>query len=98
MDHSHHVRLKSDELTAQTLKGATIYGADDVVLGRVSHLHGSGAACQVIVEIGDAGGARTKPVAVGLGQLEFMRDERGAVHAITSWTSKQVQTMPEHRE
>tara|TARA_R110002020_G_scaffold143790_10_gene316328 strand:+ start:1068 stop:1361 length:294 start_codon:yes stop_codon:yes gene_type:complete len=97
MDHSHHTRLEGEELTAQTLKGATIYGADDTVLGRVSHLHGSGAACQVIVEVSQASGG-TKPVAVGLGQLEFMRDETGGVHAITSWTSKQVQTMPEHRE
>lgn len=35
MDHSHHTRLKSDELTPETLKDAAIYGADGLEMGRV---------------------------------------------------------------
>lgn len=98
MDHSHHTQLKSDELTPETLKGAIIYGAGEVEVGRVSHLHGSGAASQVIVDVGGLPGLGAKPVVVGLGQLEFMRDQDGGVHAITGWTREQFEAMPEHRD
>ena len=98
MDHSQHEPLGSAELTSEILKGATIYGADDVVVGHVSHLHGSGAACQVIVDVGGFLGMGAKPVVVGLGQLSFMRDEDGHVHAVTGWTEDQLLAMPEHAE
>lgn len=98
MDHSRHTPLSSHELTPETLKGATIYGADGVTAGHVSHLHGSGAASQVIVDVGGFLGMGTKPVVVGLGQLEFMRDEDGKVHALTTWTEDQLKAMPEHHD
>lgn len=98
MDHSQHPRLSSDELTPENLQGATIYGADDERVGQVSHLHGSGAACQVIVDVGGFLGIGVKHVVVGLGQLEFMRDQDGKVHAVTGWTKEQLKTMPEHTD
>jgi len=39
-----------------------------------------------------------KPVAVSLSDLDFMRDEDGEVHALTSWTKDQLKEMPEHRD
>ena len=96
MDHSHHTRLATTELTPSVLEGATIYGADDEKVGKVSHIHGSGAASQIIVDVGGFLGIGAKPVAVGLNQLEFMRDEDGDVHAVTSWTKDQLKDMPEH--
>lgn len=42
-------------------------------------------------------GLGAKPVAVPLSDLEFMRDENGDVHAVTSWTKEQLEKMPEHR-
>ncbi|WP_193335907.1 PRC-barrel domain-containing protein [Devosia beringensis] len=98
MDHSEHTPLGSDELTSDTLKGATIYGADDAAVGHVSHLVGSGAACQVIVDVGGFLGLGAKPVAVGLGQLSFMRDAEGMVHAATGWTEEQLLSMPAYAE
>lgn len=98
MDHSQHTPLSSHELTPEILQGATIYGADDESVGHVSHLHGSGAACQVIVDVGGFLGLGAKHVVVGLGQLEFMRDENGKVHAVTGWTKDQLKSMPEHED
>ena len=98
MDHSRHARLEPHELTPDILKGATIYGADDRPLGHVSHLHGSGAACQVIIDVGGFLGVGTKPVVVGLAQLEFMRGPDHKVHAITDWTRHQLEAMPVHRD
>lgn len=98
MDHSNHIRLTNAELTPATLEGATIYGAGDEKVGTVSHLHGSGASTQVIVDVGGFLGIGAKPVAVGVDQLEFMRDEEGDVHAVSGWTKEQLKQMPEHRD
>ncbi len=92
MDHSNHVRLRSDELVPDVLEGATIYGPGDEKIGSVSHLHGS----QVVIDVGGFLGIGAKPVAVSTTELEFMRDEDGDVHAVTTWTKDQLKDMPEH--
>jgi hypothetical protein len=98
MDHSNHIRLSPNELTAQALEGATIYGPDDSKIGKVTHLHGTGAASQVAVDVGGFLGIGAKTVAVNASDLEFMRDENGDIHAVTSWTKEQLESMPEHHE
>jgi hypothetical protein len=92
MDHSKHVRLAPAELTADILDGATIYGPGDEKIGSVSHLHGS----QVVIDVGGFLGIGAKPVSVSLSEMEFMRDEGGDVHAVTTWTKDQLKQMPEH--
>lgn len=96
MDHSKHPRLSATELNAGVLEGATIYGPGDEKIGSVSHIHGVGSAAQVVVDVGGFLGIGAKPVSVALDQLEFMRDEDGDVHAVTSWTKDQLKQMPEH--
>ncbi|WP_432284271.1 PRC-barrel domain-containing protein [Aminobacter sp. BA135] len=96
MDHSNHVRLTEAELTPDLLADATIYGPDDEDIGSVSHVHGSGSTAQVIIDVGGFLGIGAKPVAVPVSQLDFMRDEDGEVHAVTSWTKDQLKEMPEH--
>ncbi|MEP9380606.1 PRC-barrel domain-containing protein [Aquabacter sp. CN5-332] len=96
MDHSKHIRLASAELVPSVLEGATIYGPDDEKIGSVSHIHGTGPASLVIVDVGGFLGIGAKPVAVPVGELEFMRDEDGDVHAVTAWTKDQLKEMPEH--
>jgi len=94
MDHSNHQRLANDELTSATLEGATIYGAHDAVVGKVAYMHGAGTPSLVVIDIDGA----SKRIAVPMSQLTFMRDEAGAVHAVTSWTKDQIEQMPEHHE
>lgn len=96
MDHSKHVRLSADELTPTIIEGATIYGADDHKVGSVSHVHGTGADSQVVIDVGGFLGIGAKPVAVNARDLDFMRDEDGDVHAVTTWTKDQLKAMPEH--
>jgi hypothetical protein len=93
MDHSNHVRLSAAELTSANLEGATIYGADDHKIGKVDHLHGADVA---IIDVGGFLGIGAKPVAVSVNDLDFMRDENGEVHAVTSWTKEQLEGMSEH--
>lgn len=96
MDHSNHVRLGAAELTPDVLKDATIYGADDHKVGKIDHVHGAGASTTAIIDVGGFLGLGAKPVAVPLSDLEFMRDENGHVHAVTTWTKDQLKEMPEH--
>jgi ribosomal 30S subunit maturation factor RimM len=98
MDHSTHTRLTPSELSnPDVLEGATIYGADDDKIGTVSHIHGLGAASQIVVDVGGFLGIGAKPIAVPVTDLEFMRGKDGDVHAVTSWTKDQLKKMPEHR-
>ena len=96
MDHSTHTRLVESELTEANLIDAVVYGPDDEKIGTVSHVHGMGAATQVIVDVGGFLGIGAKPVALATNQLSFMRDEDGNVHATTSWTKEQIKALPEH--
>ena len=93
MDHSTHTRLTSDQLVPEILEGATIYDADDNKIGTVSHMHGS----EIVIDVGGFLGIGAKPVAVSAGDLDFMRDEDGTVHAVTDWTRDRLKSMPEHR-
>lgn len=96
MDHSTHVRLTSNELVPSVLEGATIYDAEDRKVGSVSHMHGTGAGSQVIIDVGGFLGIGAKPVAIAASELDFMRDEDGEIHAVTDWTKEQLKSMPEH--
>ena len=52
MDHSTHTQLVDSELNEANLLDAVVYGADDEKIGTVAHVHGMGAATQVIVDVG----------------------------------------------
>jgi hypothetical protein len=98
MDHSQHTRLAATELTPGIIKGATIYDTEDHEVGKVSHVHGSGVASEIVVDVGGFLGLGAKPVAVSANQLDFMRDTKGDVHAVTSLTKDQLEAMPEHKD
>jgi hypothetical protein len=98
MDHSTHIRLTSEELTAPILAYATIYGPDDETIGSVSHVYGSGPDAQIIVDVGGFLGIGAKPVAIPASNLDFMRDEDGDIHAVTTWTEEELEGMPEYRD
>ena len=98
MDHTNHVRLASDELTPAVLEGATVYGADDDKVGSVDHMHGVGPNAAIIIDVGGFLGIGAKPVSVPITDLEFMQDEDGEVHAVTSLTEDQLKALPEHTD
>ncbi|MFP3546715.1 PRC-barrel domain-containing protein [Rhizobium sp. SIMBA_035] len=98
MDHANHVRLAAEELTPPVLEGATVYGADDQKIGKVDHVHGGSTATSVVIDVGGFLGIGAKPVSVPVGDLDFMRDGDGNVHALTAWTKDQLKQMPEHRD
>lgn len=86
MDHSKHIRLSEAELNEAKLMDAKVYGLNDEKGGTVSHMHGMGTSAEVVIDVGGFLGIGAKPVAVPVSQLDFMYDESGEVHAVTSWT------------
>lgn len=70
MDHSKHVRLSSSELVPSVLEGATIYGPGDEEIGSVSHVHGTGAASQVVIDVGGFLGIGAKPIALPVSNVD----------------------------
>lgn len=96
MDHSLHKPLDRQEYTASVLVGAPVYGAGDRKVGTISHLHGSGATTEVVIDVGGFLGIGAKPVLVSIDQLNMMRDENGNVHGSTAWTRDQLRDLPEH--
>lgn len=98
MDHSKHVRLAGNELTAEILANAPIYGHGDEKIGSVAHLHGAGPTAQIVIDVGGFLGIGAKPVGIPIKDLDFMRDEGGEVHAVSRWTKEQLKSLPEHRD
>jgi hypothetical protein len=98
MDHSKHTRLNPAEFTSSMMEGAKIYDAEDHTVGTVSHVHGIGESSQIVVDVGGFLGIGAKPVSVPASDLDFMRDEKGEVHATTTWTKDTLKEMPEHKD
>ena len=96
MDHSMHTLVNASDLTGDSVMGCAVYGAEDAKIGTISHVHGSGSAMQVIVDVGGFLGIGTKPVSIDGSALTFMRDQDGEVHAMTAWTKDQITNLPAH--
>jgi hypothetical protein len=58
MDHSIHIMRVDSDLNEANLMDAVVYGANDEKIGTVAHVHGMGAATQVIVDVGGFLGMR----------------------------------------
>jgi hypothetical protein len=96
MDTSTSTALAHEELNEATLIGAVVYGAGNVKIGTVSHVHGLNAVLQVFIEAGGGQGISAKPVALATSELNFRRADDGAVYGITTWNEEQVNALPEH--
>lgn len=98
MDHSNHTPLPSHEMTDAILASAPVHDREGHKIGTISHLHGTGTAAEMVIDVGGFLGIGTKPVLISTGQVQMMRDEAGRVHGVTSWTREQLKDLPEHRD
>ncbi|MFN4168221.1 MAG: PRC-barrel domain-containing protein [Pannonibacter phragmitetus] len=97
MDHSKHTPLPRQDLNEAVLADAPIYDTADRKVGTISHVHRTGDMTEVVVDVGGFLGIGAKPVLVRADQLNPMRDEKGNVHGVTSWTKDQLKDLPEHK-
>ena len=86
------------ELTADKLKGTTVYGPNDESIGEVGDLALSqdGKVDAVIVDVGGFLGIGEKQVAVAMDNLQFMKDSGGSMYLYTQFTQDQLKNAPEY--
>jgi hypothetical protein len=96
MDNSTPTALANEELNEANLIGAVVFGADDVRIGTVSHVHGLYTVLEVIIDVGGFLGIGARPVALAASEMNFTRTDAGAVYAQTTWTKAEVSSLPEH--
>jgi hypothetical protein len=70
---------EAKELTTETLVGARVYGAKDEDVGEVNKLilNSDGSVKQLVLDIGGFLGMGEHRIAVGLDQVNIMRNEKG---------------------
>ncbi len=95
MNHENHTRLTLTDLDSTMLEGATIYDQMDENVGSVSHVYGTGAGMEVMLDVGTFLGMGGKTVSIPVSALSVMRDEDGDVHATTTWTKAQIEALPD---
>jgi len=86
------------ELTADKLKGTTVYGPNDESIGEVGDiaLSQGGQVDAVIVDVGGFLGIGEKQVAVAMDNLQFMKDSGGSMYLYTQFTQDQLKNAPEY--
>lgn len=85
------------DLTADMLKGVTVYDANDDVVGEVGDivLAEDGQVREVIIDVGGFLGMGEKPVAMMLDQLEILRKDDGSdLRVYVAATKEQLEAMP----
>ncbi|NDW07073.1 PRC-barrel domain-containing protein [Jiella pacifica] len=87
-------------LTADDLMGTTVYGPNDESVGDIGDiaLNADGRVDAVIVDVGGFLGIGEKPVALGMDNLNFMRDQDGKLYLYTQFTEDQLNNAPEYNK
>jgi ribosomal 30S subunit maturation factor RimM len=87
-------------LTADDLMGTTVYGPNDESVGDIGNiaLNADGQVDAVIVDVGGFLGIGEKPVALGMDNLNFMRDQDGTLYLYTQFTQDQLDNAPEYNK
>ncbi|WAJ30001.1 PRC-barrel domain-containing protein [Antarcticirhabdus aurantiaca] len=86
----------SAQLTADELMGTTVYGPNDQSLGKVGDvaMTADGRVDAVIVDVGGFLGIGAKPVAVGLDNVQLMRDQGDSLYIYTQFSQDQLENAP----
>lgn len=86
------------QLRADDLIGSDVYGANDDSIGNVGDilLTEEGSFDAIIVDVGGFLGMGTREVALGLDDVEFMRDQNENWYVYTGYTQDQLEAAPEY--
>jgi sporulation protein YlmC with PRC-barrel domain len=95
IDKSTLTAVPATEISADNLKGTTVYGADDANIGEIGDVVLTGDKVDaVIIDVGGFLGMGEKPVAVGMDNLAFMADKDGNRYLYTTFTKEQLEAAP----
>ena len=91
--------MAMEQLTAERLDGATIYGPGDETIGTISELvlDPSGKVTQAVVDVGGFLGMGAHTVALDFEQLNVVHNaETDEVRVYSNATKEQLEQMPEY--
>jgi len=85
--------MPADKISADTLIGTTVYGANDANVGKISDvvLSADNKVDAIVLDVGGFLGMGTKPVAIGMDKLKFMSDKDGNNYLYTNFTKEQLE-------
>jgi sporulation protein YlmC with PRC-barrel domain len=85
--------VPAGEVRGDDIKGATVYGANDVKVGEIGDvvLTPDSKPDAVIVNVGGFLGVGAKEVAIGMDNLKFMTDKDGKKYLYTNFTKEQLE-------
>jgi len=93
IDRSTLTEMPADKISADSLIGTTVYGADDANIGKIGDvvLSADNQVDAIVVDVGGFLGLGAKPVAVGMDNLKFMNDKDGNTYLYTNFTKDQLE-------
>lgn len=95
------VAATPDQITTETLTGATVYDSTDAQVGEISELvlDASGNAQQAIVDVGGFLGIGEKPVALNISDVKIMKSaDSDELRVYVDQTKEQLEAMPEYQK
>jgi ribosomal 30S subunit maturation factor RimM len=92
--------VDAQQVRADDLIGSDVYGANEDNIGNVGDilLTEDGSFDAIIVDVGGFLGIGAREVALGLDDVQFMRDGQDSWHVYTSYTQEQLEAAPEYDE
>ena len=100
IDRSQLQEIPQNQMTAETLVGTTVYGANDENIGEIGDivLTQDGKVDAVLVDVGGFLGIGEKRVAVGMDKLQFLQDGNGNRYLYTNFTADQLNAQAAYDE
>ncbi|WP_177220506.1 PRC-barrel domain-containing protein [Poseidonocella sedimentorum] len=98
-EYAGYTEVKADELTAEDLQGAPIYGSNDEHLGEVADLTVAedGTIEKSIVDVGGFLGLGEHRIAIAFDEMKIMRDaDGGDLRVYVGATQEQLEERPEY--
>ncbi len=95
------IAAEPEVLTAEKLTGASVYDANDELIGEVSQLvlSDAGAVTAAIIDVGGFLGVGEKPVSLDLSQIDILRNTAGDdVRVYLPLTKEELEAMPAHKD
>ncbi len=88
--------VPAGEVRGDDIKGATVYGANNVKVGQIGDvvLTPDNKPDAVIVNVGRFLGFGAKEVAIGMDNLKFMTDKNGSNYLYTNFTKDELEAQP----
>lgn len=89
--------LRSPEIVAELVTGATVFSPENQPVGHVTGVRGEGEAARILIESGVLFCLAGRVVALPLSRVRFQREESGSITAGLDYDRDEFAALPEDR-